>query len=57
MSYLTVAAATIVSVPLDFKGNLERILESIRQAKEQGAKLRTGPEVRNICKSEAGTGR
>lgn len=45
MSYITVAAATITSVPLDFKGNLTRILESIRLAKEQGAKLRTGPEV------------
>lgn len=45
MSYITVAAATITSVPLDFKGNLARILESIRLAKEQGAKLRTGPEV------------
>lgn len=46
MSYITVAAATITSVPLDFKGNLARIRESIRLAKEQGAKLRTGPEVR-----------
>ncbi|KAI5464958.1 NAD+ synthase [Mariannaea sp. PMI_226] len=45
MSYITVAAATLPSVPLDFKGNLERILESIRIAKEKGAKLRTGPEV------------
>ncbi|TWU72542.1 hypothetical protein ED733_004147 [Metarhizium rileyi] len=45
MSYITVAAATITSVPLDFKGNLARIRESIRLAKEQGAKLRTGPEL------------
>lgn len=45
MSYITVAAATLTSVPLDFKGNLARILESIKLAKEQGAKLRTGPEV------------
>ncbi|KID87764.1 glutamine-dependent NAD(+) synthetase [Metarhizium guizhouense ARSEF 977] len=45
MSYITVAAATLTSVPLDFKGNLARILESIKLAKEQGAKLRTGPEL------------
>jgi len=30
---------------LDFEGNLERILESIRIAKEHGAKLRVGPEL------------
>lgn len=45
MSYITVAAATITSVPLDFQGNYERILESIKVAKEKGAKLRTGPEL------------
>lgn len=46
MSYVTVAAATLPSVPLDFEGNLKRILESIKIAKAKGAKLRTGPEVR-----------
>ncbi|KDN62121.1 putative glutamine-dependent NAD(+) synthetase [Colletotrichum sublineola] len=45
MSFVTVAAATLPSVPLDFKGNRDRILESIRIAKEQGATLRTGPEL------------
>jgi predicted amidohydrolase len=43
--FITVAGATLPSVPLDFQGNLLRILESIRLAKAQGATLRTGPEV------------
>jgi NAD+ synthase (glutamine-hydrolysing) len=30
---------------LDFEGNLARILESIKVAKEKGAKLRVGPEL------------
>lgn len=33
---------------LDFEGNLERILESIKRAKLAGAKLRVGPEL-EIC--------
>jgi NAD+ synthase (glutamine-hydrolysing) len=45
MSFITVAAATLPSVPLDFAGNRDRILESIRLAKEMGATLRTGPEL------------
>jgi len=45
MTFITVASATLPSVPLDFQGNLRRILESIRLAKSKGAKLRTGPEV------------
>ncbi|KAK8128311.1 NAD+ synthase (glutamine-hydrolyzing) [Apiospora sp. TS-2023a] len=45
MSFLTVAAATLTSVPLDFEGNRDRILESIRVAKEKGATVRTGPEL------------
>ncbi|SPO06045.1 related to Glutamine-dependent NAD(+) synthetase [Cephalotrichum gorgonifer] len=45
MSFITVAAATIPSVPLDFKGNRDRILESIRIAKQKGATIRTGPEL------------
>ena len=45
MGFITVASATLPSVPLDFKGNSERILESIRVAKTKGATLRTGPEV------------
>ncbi|KAF7525337.1 hypothetical protein G7054_g11120 [Neopestalotiopsis clavispora] len=45
MSFVTVAAASLPSVPLDFGGNRDRILESIRIAKEKGARLRTGPEL------------
>jgi predicted amidohydrolase len=30
---------------LDFEGNAERIIESIRIAKERGATLRVGPEL------------
>ncbi|KAF2672462.1 NAD+ synthase [Microthyrium microscopicum] len=45
MSYITVAAATLPSIALDFRGNRDRILESIRIAKAQGARLRTGPEL------------
>jgi NAD+ synthase (glutamine-hydrolysing) len=30
---------------LDFEGNAERIIESIRQAKAAGASLRVGPEL------------
>jgi len=45
MTFITVASATLPSVPLDFQGNLHRILESIRLAKSRGAKLRTGPEL------------
>ncbi|KAI0856194.1 NAD+ synthase [Xylaria cubensis] len=45
MSFLTVAAATLPSVPLDFEGNRDRILESIKVAKRMGARVRTGPEL------------
>ncbi|CAI4213851.1 unnamed protein product [Parascedosporium putredinis] len=45
MALVTVAAATLPSVPLDFLGNRDRILESIRLAKKHGATLRTGPEL------------
>ncbi|EHA47279.1 hypothetical protein MCOR27_008586 [Pyricularia oryzae] len=45
MRFVTVAAATLPSVPLDFEGNRDRILESIKLAKEKGATLRTGPEL------------
>ena len=48
MSFITVAAATLPSVPLDFRGNRDRILESIRVAKEKDARLVTGPEL-NVC--------
>ncbi|KAI0201040.1 NAD+ synthase [Astrocystis sublimbata] len=45
MQFLTVAAATSISVPLDFEANGARILESIKIAKQKGATLRTGPEL------------
>ncbi|ODA77736.1 hypothetical protein RJ55_06338 [Drechmeria coniospora] len=45
MAFVTVAAATLPSVPLDFQGNRDRIIESIRIAKAKGATLRTGPEL------------
>ncbi|TAQ88217.1 hypothetical protein B7494_g3469 [Chlorociboria aeruginascens] len=45
MTFITVAAATLPSFPLDFAGGRDRILESIRLAKKQGARLRTGPEL------------
>lgn len=42
---VTVAVAQLDQWALDFGGNLERILESIRVAKQKGAKLRAGPEL------------
>jgi NAD+ synthase (glutamine-hydrolysing) len=42
---ITVATCSLNQWALDFKGNLERILESIRIAKERGATLRIGPEL------------
>ncbi|KAI1330963.1 NAD+ synthase [Xylariaceae sp. FL0255] len=48
MSFLTVAAATLPSIPLDFECNRDRVLESIRIAKKKGATLRTGPELELI---------
>jgi NAD+ synthase (glutamine-hydrolysing) len=45
MAFVTLAAATLPSMPLDFQGNRDRILESIKIAKARGATLRTGPEL------------
>lgn len=45
MTYISVAACTLPSVPLDFQGNRDRIIQSIRVAKEKGATIRTGPEL------------
>ncbi|KAI9270615.1 hypothetical protein BDA99DRAFT_502273 [Phascolomyces articulosus] len=42
---ITVATCSLNQWALDFGGNLERILESIRIAKAKGAKLRVGPEL------------
>ena len=40
-----VAVSTLNQWALDFTGNLERILASIVEAKERGARYRTGPEL------------
>lgn len=42
---ITVSTCSLNQWALDFDGNLERILESIRIAKERGSKLRVGPEL------------
>ena len=42
------AVCTLNQWALDFEGNLERILTSIRRAKEAGARYRTGPEL-EVC--------
>ncbi|KAM0786312.1 glutamine-dependent NAD(+) synthetase [Microbotryomycetes sp. NB124-2] len=42
---ITVATCSLNQWSLDFEGNLERILESIKVAKERGARLRIGPEL------------
>jgi NAD+ synthase (glutamine-hydrolysing) len=41
----TVATCSLNQWALDFDGNLSRILESLRIAKERGATLRVGPEL------------
>ena len=46
MSHLvTLATCSLNQWALDFEGNRDRILESIRIAKERGARLRVGPEL------------
>ena len=45
MAFVTVSSATLPSVPLDFEGNCERIKQSIRLAKDAGARIRSGPEL------------
>lgn len=45
---VTLATCSLNQWALDFNGNRDRILESIRKAKEAGAKLRVGPEL-EIC--------
>lgn len=42
---ITVATCSLNQWALDFKGNLERTLKSIRIAKQRGATLRIGPEL------------
>lgn len=45
---MTIATCNLNQWALDFEGNRDRILESIRIAKKQGAKLRVGPEL-EVC--------
>lgn len=42
---VTVAVATLNQWALDFEGNMNRILQSILEARESGAMYRTGPEL------------
>lgn len=46
--FVTIATCNLNQWALDFEGNRDRILESIRVAKEKGAKLRVGPEL-EVC--------
>lgn len=45
MKLTTLATCNLNQWALDFEGNLERIIASIRIAKEQGARYRLGPEL------------
>ncbi|XP_075044348.1 glutamine-dependent NAD(+) synthetase isoform X2 [Mixophyes fleayi] len=45
---VTVATCSLNQWALDFEGNLHRILQSIKIAKEKGARYRLGPEL-EIC--------
>lgn len=42
---VTVAVATLNQWAMDFEGNMNRILQSIIEARELGAQYRTGPEL------------
>lgn len=42
---VTLATCSLNQWALDFEGNLQRILQSITQAKAKGARLRVGPEL------------
>lgn len=42
---ITVATCALRQFCLDFENNTARIVESIKQAKEKGAKVRVGPEL------------
>ncbi|ORY78946.1 hypothetical protein BCR37DRAFT_98573 [Protomyces lactucae-debilis] len=43
--FVVLATCSLNQWALDFDGNLERIVQSIRIAKERGAKMRVGPEL------------
>eukprot|EP00438_Fugacium_kawagutii_P004220 Skav215952 [mRNA] locus=scaffold226:831633:836747:+ [translate_table: standard] len=40
-----VATCNLNNWAMDFKGNLKRVMESIKEAKAQGCTFRTGPEL------------
>lgn len=42
---ITVASCALNQTALDFEGNLRRIIESCREARKMGAKIRSGPEL------------
>lgn len=46
--FVTIATCNLNQWALDFEGNRDRILESIKLAKERNAKLRVGPEL-EVC--------
>lgn len=46
--YVTLATCNLNQWALDFEGNRDRIIESIRLAKAKGATLRVGPEL-EVC--------
>lgn len=48
MPLITVATCQLNQWSLDFEGNLERIYESCRKAKDAGATYRLGPEL-EVC--------
>ncbi|CAG7733885.1 unnamed protein product, partial [Allacma fusca] len=45
VSLATVSATCLNQFPLDFHGNLQRILRSIEISKQQGSRFRCGPEL------------
>ena len=44
-NYITLATCQLNQFALDFEGNLERIITSIKEAKARKATLRLGPEL------------
>ena len=42
---VTIAVCTLNQWALDFEGNLDRIRRSIQEARDAGAKFRSGPEL------------
>lgn len=48
MRLVRVAACNLDQWAMDFDGNVRRTCESIRAAREQGAKYRLGPEL-ELC--------